>query len=203
MGKNRKECDNGEGEVETVGRCAGVARLQRQASSISQSHHVCLSCTCNSVLFKRRSSAFRPEWGFDHAVLGTLVLRLHKEEHRNKMLRSESCDAVLRCIALKTKFTFSHMHSHNVHTKGRATESAMSTLNEMFRLLMIRLYTQLPGRARNQRGASALEYIVLAAALIIIIGVAINTVGSDAIETAFQNLFDSAGEGGGGAPASP
>ncbi|KZX66163.1 hypothetical protein A3724_00250 [Alcanivorax sp. HI0033] len=79
----------------------------------------------------------------------------------------------------------------------------MSTLNEMFRLLMIRLYTQLPGRARNQRGASALEYIVLAAALIIIIGVAINTVGSDAIETAFQNLFDSAGEGGGGAPASP
>ena len=60
----------------------------------------------------------------------------------------------------------------------------MSTLNEMFRLLMIRLYTQLPGRARNQRGASALEYIVLAAALIIIIGVAINTVGSDAIETA-------------------
>ena len=78
----------------------------------------------------------------------------------------------------------------------------MSTLNEMFRLLMIRLYTQLPGRARNQRGASALEYIVLAAALIIIIGVGINAVGSGAIRDAFQNLFDSAGQGGGGAPAS-
>ncbi|MEQ3777775.1 MAG: Flp family type IVb pilin [Alcanivorax sp.] len=73
----------------------------------------------------------------------------------------------------------------------------MSTLKDMFRLLMVRLYTQMPGRARNQRGASALEYIVLAAALIIIIGVAINTVGSDALQTAFQNLFDSASQGGG------
>lgn len=77
----------------------------------------------------------------------------------------------------------------------------MSTFKDMFRLLMIRLYTQLPGRARNQRGASALEYIVLAAALIIIIGVGINAVGSGAIQDAFQNLFDGAGEGG--APASP
>lgn len=90
------------------------------------------------------------------------------------------------------------MHLRNVHIKGRATESTMSTFKNMFRLLIVRLYTQLPGRARNQRGASALEYIVLAAALIIVIGVAISTVGSDAIETAFSNLFSDAADGGGG-----
>lgn len=76
----------------------------------------------------------------------------------------------------------------------------MSTLKDMFRLLMVRLYTQLPGRARNQRGASALEYIVLAAALIIIIGVlATNTAVQDAINTAFTDLFSDAADGGGGA----
>lgn len=76
----------------------------------------------------------------------------------------------------------------------------MSTLKDMFRLLMIRLYTQMPGRARNQRGASALEYIVLAAALIIIIGVlATNDTVKDTFETAFQNLFtDAAGGDGAG-----
>ena len=75
----------------------------------------------------------------------------------------------------------------------------MSTLKDMFRLLMIRLYTQLPGRARNQRGASALEYIVLAAALIIIIGVlATNTAVQDAINTAFTDLFSDAADGGAG-----
>jgi len=66
--------------------------------SISQSHHLCLSHTCNSVLLKHRSSPFRPEWGFCHAAAGTLVLRLQKAVHRNKTLRSESCDALLRCI---------------------------------------------------------------------------------------------------------
>ena len=91
------------------------------------------------------------------------------------------------------------MHSHNIHTKGRATESAMSTLNEMFRLLMIRLYTQLPGRARNQRGASALEYIVLAAAIIVIVGVLATVFGgnSNPLSDAFRDLFSSASSAGG------
>jgi pilus assembly protein Flp/PilA len=58
-----------------------------------------------------------------------------------------------------------------------------------------RLYTQLPGRARKQRGASALEYIALAAALIIIIGVlATNGTVSTALETAFTNLFTDASD---------
>lgn len=74
----------------------------------------------------------------------------------------------------------------------------MSTFKDMFRLLMIRLYTQLPGRARNQRGASALEYIVLAAALIIIIGVlATNGTVQTAINTAFTDLFSDASSAGG------
>lgn len=48
----------------------------------------------------------------------------------------------------------------------------------------------------RQRGASALEYIVLAAGLIIIIGVAI-TASEGSLTTIIQGLFDSAGEGGG------
>ncbi len=75
----------------------------------------------------------------------------------------------------------------------------MSTFKAMFDLLMIRLFTQLPGRARNQRGASALEYIVLAAALIIIIGVrATNDGVQNAINTAFTDLFSDASDTTGG-----
>ena len=47
----------------------------------------------------------------------------------------------------------------------------MSTLTMISQFIFARLYTQLPGRARKQRGASALEYIVLAAAIIVIVGV--------------------------------
>ncbi|WP_323775305.1 hypothetical protein [Alcanivorax sp.] len=74
----------------------------------------------------------------------------------------------------------------------------MSTLTMISQFVFARLYSQLPGRARKQRGASALEYIVLAAALIIIIGVGINAVGSGAIQEAFSDLFSSAGSGGSG-----
>lgn len=74
----------------------------------------------------------------------------------------------------------------------------MSSLSRIYYSLLARLFTRMPGRAHGQRGASALEYIVLAAALIIIIGVALTTVGSDAIETAFTDLFDDAAAGGGG-----
>ncbi len=71
----------------------------------------------------------------------------------------------------------------------------MSTLTMIAQFVFARLYTQLPGRARKQRGASALEYIVLAAALIIIIGVmATNGTVSTALETAFTNLFTDASD---------
>ena len=71
----------------------------------------------------------------------------------------------------------------------------MSTLTMISQFVFARLYTQLPGRARKQRGASALEYIVLAAALIIIIGVlATNGTVGTALETAFTNLFTKASD---------
>ncbi|KZY37012.1 hypothetical protein A3754_10835 [Alcanivorax sp. HI0083] len=71
----------------------------------------------------------------------------------------------------------------------------MSTLTMISQFVFARLYCQLPGRARKQRGASALEYIVLAAALIIIIGVlATNDTVSDALETAFSDLFSDASD---------
>ena len=71
----------------------------------------------------------------------------------------------------------------------------MSTLTMISQFVFARLYTQLPGRARKQRGASALEYIVLAAALIIIIGVlATNGTVRTALETAFTNLFTEASD---------
>jgi len=75
----------------------------------------------------------------------------------------------------------------------------MSTLTMISQFVFARLYTQLPGRARKQRGASALEYIVLAAALIIIIGVlATNDTVKDALEGAFEGLFSDATNGGAG-----
>ncbi|MGB2247521.1 MAG: Flp family type IVb pilin [Alcanivorax sediminis] len=74
----------------------------------------------------------------------------------------------------------------------------MSSLSRFYQSLMARLFTRMPGRAHGQRGASALEYIVLAAALIIIIGVlATNTTVQDALNSAFENLFADASNAGG------
>ena len=74
----------------------------------------------------------------------------------------------------------------------------MSSISRFYHSLLARLFTRMPGRARGQRGASALEYIVLAAALIIIIGgLATNDTVSTALEGAFENLFSDAAAGGG------
>ena len=72
----------------------------------------------------------------------------------------------------------------------------MSTLTMISQFVFARLYTQLPGRARKQRGASALEYIVLAAALIIIIGVLATAFSGDdnPLVDAFEGLFKDASE---------
>lgn len=46
---------------------------------------------------------------------------------------------------------------------------------------------------KQQKGATALEYIVLAAAIIVVVGVlASNTTVQTALETAFSNLFTDA-----------
>lgn len=74
----------------------------------------------------------------------------------------------------------------------------MSSMSRFYYSLMARLFTRMPGRARGQRGASALEYIVLAAALIIIIGVlATNDTVQTTLSGAFEGLFEDAAAGGG------
>lgn len=74
----------------------------------------------------------------------------------------------------------------------------IQSFNTAIQSLMVRLYTQMPTRSNRQRGASALEYIVLAAAIIIIIGVLATDNGGikTAITTAFTKLFTDAGNAG-------
>lgn len=71
----------------------------------------------------------------------------------------------------------------------------MDMLKTLSQTLFVRLFTQMPGRARNQRGASALEYIILAAVLIAIIAfLATNGTVQETLEAAFDNLFDTAAD---------
>ncbi|WOD28634.1 hypothetical protein RYH70_00940 [Alloalcanivorax xenomutans] len=81
----------------------------------------------------------------------------------------------------------------------------IQSFNTAIQSLMVRLFTQMPTRSNRQRGASALEYIVLAAGLILIIGAAVAYLNStDILGTAFEDLFTNAksevggGTGGGG-----
>ncbi|MBD3649883.1 MAG: hypothetical protein HUJ15_00925 [Alcanivorax sp.] len=59
--------------------------------------------------------------------------------------------------------------------------------------LAARLFSRGRTQADKQRGASALEYIVLAAAIIFIVGIlATNTTVQNTFQSAFENLFSSA-----------
>jgi pilus assembly protein Flp/PilA len=59
--------------------------------------------------------------------------------------------------------------------------------------LAARLFSRGRTQADKQRGASALEYIVLAAAIIFIVGIlATNTTVQTTFQSAFENLFSSA-----------
>ncbi|MBL7252056.1 Flp family type IVb pilin [Alloalcanivorax marinus] len=59
--------------------------------------------------------------------------------------------------------------------------------------LAARLYSVAPTRADKQRGASALEYIVLAAAIIFVVGIlATNDTVQTTLQTAFTQLFTDA-----------
>ncbi|MBM7334524.1 hypothetical protein [Alloalcanivorax marinus] len=66
--------------------------------------------------------------------------------------------------------------------------------------LAVRLFGGVSTRADKQRGVSALEYIVLAAAIIFIVGIlSTNTTVQTTVKDAFDNLFkDAAGTDGGG-----
>ncbi len=58
--------------------------------------------------------------------------------------------------------------------------------------LAVRLFGGASTRADKQRGASALEYIVLAAAIIVIVGVLAASGVGDTLVTTFQDLFSDA-----------
>ena len=66
--------------------------------------------------------------------------------------------------------------------------------------LAVRLFGGASTRADKQRGASALEYIVLAAAIVFIVGIlSTNTTVQTTLENAFNSLFnDATGTDGGG-----
>ncbi|ASK35968.1 hypothetical protein CEK62_17045 [Alcanivorax sp. N3-2A] len=70
---------------------------------------------------------------------------------------------------------------------------AISSLQSISQRLAVRLFTRGNTSADRQRGASALEYIVLAAAIIIIIGALAGTTGIGAqVISAFTKLFTDA-----------
>jgi pilus assembly protein Flp/PilA len=69
-------------------------------------------------------------------------------------------------------------------------ENTMDMLKTLSQALFVRLFTQLPGRARNQRGASALEYIVLAAVIVIAVSAGAALLGDDTIKGVFQKIKD-------------
>jgi len=67
------------------------------------------------------------------------------------------------------------------------------SVNHAAQWFAVRLYTRGSSRADRQRGASALEYIVLAAAVIFIIGILVsNTHIQNMFQNAFSNLISSA-----------
>lgn len=67
----------------------------------------------------------------------------------------------------------------------------IQSVNHVAQWLAVRLYTRSSSRADRQRGASALEYIVLAAVIIAIIGV-VATSFPNIFKDAFSNLFTKA-----------
>lgn len=64
----------------------------------------------------------------------------------------------------------------------------IQSVNHVTQWLAVRLYTRGSSRADRQRGASALEYIVLAAVIVAIL-IAIGATGfGDKLKEAFENL---------------
>lgn len=72
---------------------------------------------------------------------------------------------------------------------------AITNIQLITQKLAARLYTAAPTRADKQRGASALEYIMLAAVivgLLVAVAVAYSEDGNNPIKTFFDDLFSKA-----------
>ncbi len=61
------------------------------------------------------------------------------------------------------------------------------SVNHAAQWFAVRLYTRGSSRADRQRGASALEYIVLAAFIVVVIIIGVKTMGTD-IQSAFSSV---------------
>lgn len=71
----------------------------------------------------------------------------------------------------------------------------IQSFNTAIQSLMVRLFTQMPTRSNRQRGASALEYIVLAAIIVIAVSIGAVLIGGDGgaggvISETFQDIAD-------------
>lgn len=74
----------------------------------------------------------------------------------------------------------------------------IQSFNTAIQSLMVRLFTQMPTRSNRQRGASALEYLVLAAVIVLAIGAAAYIFAGDTdnpVTGAFNKLTDCLGGG--------
>jgi len=70
---------------------------------------------------------------------------------------------------------------------------SLTVFTNVSQQLAARLFSRGRTQADKQRGASALEYIVLAAAIIFIVGIlATNATVQNTLQSAFENLFSSA-----------
>ncbi|WP_133492732.1 Flp family type IVb pilin [Alcanivorax sp. 24] len=73
----------------------------------------------------------------------------------------------------------------------------IQSINTATQFLMARLFSQMPTRSNRQRGASALEYIMLAAVvvgLLVALALAFGTDATNPLITFFKDLFSTAGE---------
>ncbi|MBF1803400.1 hypothetical protein [Alloalcanivorax profundimaris] len=72
---------------------------------------------------------------------------------------------------------------------------AITNVQLIIQKLAARLYTAAPTRADKQRGASALEYIMLAAVIIaILVFLSTNTAVQNALRDAFADVFNTGGK---------
>lgn len=71
----------------------------------------------------------------------------------------------------------------------------IQSFNTAIQSLMVRLFTQMPTRSNRQRGASALEYIMLAAVIVgLLVAIALAYEGANnPIKKFFDGLFTEAG----------
>ncbi|WP_421705370.1 hypothetical protein [Alloalcanivorax xenomutans] len=67
----------------------------------------------------------------------------------------------------------------------------IQSFNTAIQSLMVRLFTQMPTRNNRQRGASALEYIVLVAVIVaVIVGVMTVAFPDGTFDAVFQPIVD-------------